>query len=456
MTNDSHTNGDQIRPAPASQAGSSEADGSTTVGNYFVANYPPFSFWRTEEVPAVEALLDREAPPDRPLGLYIHIPFCRKRCDFCYFRVYTDNDAKRVRRYIDALIAEVKSYAQRAYIAGRKPQFVYFGGGTPSYLSVDQMRYLFEGLQQHIPWDETLEVTFECEPGTLQPKKIHALRELGVTRLSLGVENFDPEILALNNRAHRAKEIYVAYECAREVGFPQINLDLIAGMVGETEENWVDCIEKTRQLAPESVTIYQMEIPYNTTIYQQMKDGKKAVAPVADWPTKRRWVDEAFATLEQDGYLVGSAYTAKKSADVQFLYRDGLWHGADMLGIGVSSFSHLGGIHFQNDHDLEPYCDRVEGGELPIHRALSLSDDELMIRELILQMKLGEVPLAYFRDKFGVDPKTRFEAPLRKHTDDGHLSVEGERIVLNRAGLLQVDTLLQEFFLDEHRGARYA
>jgi oxygen-independent coproporphyrinogen-3 oxidase len=436
-------------------AESAEPIDETKVGNYFVANYPPFSFWRTDQVPLVADRLDQEPADDVPFGLYVHIPFCRKRCDFCYFRVYTDNDAERVRRYVDAVIAETAMYAERALIRGRKPTFVYFGGGTPSYLSVDQLQYLFEGLQRSISWDSVEEVTFECEPGTLQEKKIHALFDLGVTRLSLGVENFNPDILELNNRAHRAKEIDAAYDCARQVGFPQINIDLIAGMVGETDENWQDCIRKIRERAPESITIYQMEIPYNTTIYRRMKDGGEEVAPVADWDTKRRWVDEAFRELAADGYTIGSAYTAKKD-DAQFLYRDGFWHGADMLGIGVASFSHLSGVHFQNRHDLEPYLEGVESGELPIHRALEIDDDQKLIREFILQLKFGEVGAGYFQDKFGVDVRERFAAPLRKHAEDGFLSVSGDRIILSRTGLLQVDRLLYDFFLDEHRGARYA
>ena len=255
--------------------------------------------------------------------------------------------------------------------------------------------------------------------------------------------------------ALQRQEIDAAYDCARQVGFPQINIDLIAGMVGETDENWQDCIRKIRERAPESITIYQMEIPYNTTIYRRMKDGGEEVAPVADWDTKRRWVDEAFRELAADGYTIGSAYTAKKD-DAQFLYRDGLWHGADMLGIGVASFSHLSGVHFQNRHDLEPYLEGVESGELPIHRALEIDDDQKLIREFILQLKFGEVGAGYFQDKFGVDVRERFAAPLRKHADDGFLSVSGDRIILSRAGLLQVDRLLYDFFLDEHRGARYA
>ncbi|MAG57862.1 MAG: coproporphyrinogen III oxidase, partial [Planctomycetes bacterium] len=350
----------------------------------------------------------------------------------------------------------LRMYADRTFIRGRKPLFVYFGGGTPSYLSVDQLEYLFAGLQKHLSWDAAQEVAFECEPGTLQEKKIRALRDLGVTRLSLGVENFNPEILALNNRAHRAKEIDAAYGVAREVGFPQINIDLIAGMVGETEENWKACVRKARDMAPESITLYQLEVPYNTTIFKRMQDGEERAAPVADWSTKRRWVEEAFRDLEADGYRVGSAYTAVKNSDIQFLYRDGLWTGADMLGIGVASFSHLGGIHFQNQHELEPYFAKLEQGQLPIHRAMGLNEDEKLIREFILQLKLGRIEVDYFQGKFGVDVRRRFSDPLRKHENDGYLTQENGSIVLSRDGLLQVDRLLHEFFLNEHRDARYA
>lgn len=428
----------------------------TAVGNYFVSNYPPFSFWRRDQVDAVRRHLEGTPDPDVPFGLYVHVPFCRRRCDFCYFRVYTGRDAKAVDRYVEAVIAELAMYAELPLVRGRSPSFVYFGGGTPSFLTADQMRRLFSGLQEHFPWPRAEEVTFECEPGTLEADKILALRELGVTRLSLGVENFDPEILGLNNRAHRAKEIDVAFAAARDAGFPQINVDLIAGMVGETDANWQDCIAKVRAMAAESVTIYQMEIPYNTTVSRRMKDGGERIAPVADWDTKRRWVGEAFRALEADGYVVGSAYTAKKSADVRFGYRDGLWHGADMLGVGVASFSHLKGMHFQNQHDLDPYVDEVERAELPVHRGLALSDDERLVRELILQLKLGEVRISYFTDKFRVDVRERFAAPLARHAADGHLEVSGDSIVLNRESLLLVDVLLQAFFRDEHQGARYA
>lgn len=430
-----------------------DAKSTTEVGNYFISNYPPFSCWTPEHVPALEVRL-ATAAGTAPLGLYIHLPFCRKRCDFCYFKVYTDRNAKEIRRYIDAVLTEARTAASRPYLAGRAPRFVYFGGGTPSYLSIPQLEKLFAGLQEIFPFDAAEEVTFECEPGTLQEAKIEWLRGAGVTRLSLGVENFSPELLELNNRAHRAKEIHAAYRTARRVGFPQVNLDLIAGMVGETDLNWAETVRETVRLAPESVTIYQMEVPHNTTLSQRMRDGSEAA--VADWETKRRWTSEAFEALEHAGYAIGSAYTAKKDDDVRFLYRDALWTGADLLGLGVSSFGHLGGIHAQNEHQIGPYIERVERGELPVLRALPLSDDERLVREFILQLKLGVLRTAPFREKFGVDVTERFAAPLAAHAASGMLTVQDDRIVLSREGLLQVDGLLSDFFHDEHRGARYA
>lgn len=434
----------------------------TTAGNYFVSNYPPFSFWKPEFVPEILAALERPPSalgprPSTPLGLYVHIPFCRKRCHFCYFKVYTDKDSAAIRGYIDAVLAEFELYARKPFIDRRKPNFIYFGGGTPSYLSVDQLRHLTTGMKTLLPWDEAEEVAFEAEPGTLTDHKLAAIRELGVTRLSLGVENFDDHILEINGRAHHSKEIARAYAYAREIGFPQINIDLIAGMVEETDANWRECVRKTIEMLPDSVTIYEMEIPFNTTIYQQMKAAGKLVAPVADWETKRGWVKYAFSELEKAGYTVSSAYTAVKNPErTKFIYRDRLWAGADLLSLGVASFGHIGGTHYQNHHDFDPYVSRVRQGELPIWRALTPTHEERFIREFILQLKLGHVSRAYFRDKFGIDPAKQFPAALDRLKEWGFLTIDDDQIVLNRDGLLQVDRLLHEFFLPQHRNTRYA
>ncbi len=446
-----------VSPPPAQRTAAPPMQRETTAGNYFVSNYPPFAFWRPDAVPEFEAALERPPAPGNPLGVYTHIPFCRKRCHFCYFKVYTDKDSEQIRGYLDALLREMSLYASRPFVGGRKPKFVYFGGGTPSYLSESQLRTLVGGMKALLPWDEVQEVTFECEPGTLTDHKLRTIRELGVTRLSLGIEHFDDHILEINGRAHRSREIQRAYQFAREVGFPQINVDLIAGMVEETEEKWRMAVEKTLELEPDSVTIYQMEVPYNTTIYQRMKSEGRLTAPVADWETKRRWVDYAFSQLEKAGYTVASAYTAvRDKSRTRFVYRDELWAGADLLSIGVASFGHINGTHYQNVHDFEPYVQAVNAGKFPVYRALTPKPDERYLREFILQLKLGSVSADYFARKFGEDPRTRFAEPLARLKEWGFLENGGDRIGINREGLLQVDRLLHEFFKPEHRTGRYA
>ena len=429
----------------------------TGVGSYFVANYPPFSAWTESAVDSAREALSSDAAPV-PLGVYLHIPFCRKRCHFCYFRVYTNKNARQVEEYLDTLGAEWEMYLESPALAGRPVHFVYFGGGTPSFLSTSQLESLVGRLTSRSDWSRAAEITFECEPGTLSESKLAAIRGFGVTRLSLGVENFDDRILELNGRAHRSPEIMKVFRHARELGFPQVNIDLIAGMMGETDENWRACIDRTLLLSPDSVTIYQMELPYNTTISGNLLKGSGGLeAPVADWPQKRRWVMEAFDALERAGYHVGSAYTAVKDpARTTFVYRDRLWEGADLVGLGVASFGHINNVHVQNLDTWETYNAAVQSGRLPLSRAYQPSVEERLIREFVLQLKRGAVRPAYFEEKYGTKPLERFAPQLASLQSEGFLAeLTPERVALTREGLLRVDSLLHRFFLPEHQGIRY-
>jgi len=429
----------------------------TEVGSYFVANYPPFSVWTPEGVSAGLEVLDRPHAPV-PLGVYLHIPFCRKRCHFCYFRVYVNKSAREVEEYLDVLAREWELYLERHAIAGRPIDFVYFGGGTPSFLSTRQLESLVGRLTAASPWNAAAEITFECEPGTLTEPKLAAIRQLGVSRLSLGVENFDDRILEVNGRAHRSPEIDRVYQAARAMQFPQINIDLIAGMLGESDANWSACVRRTLELEPDSVTIYQMELPYNTTISNNLLKGTGQFSDtVAPWSTKRRWVAEAFEALERAGYHIGSAYTAVKDpARTRFVYRDRLWEGADLVGLGVASFGHLNGVHLQNLDTWETYSAAIARGELPLGRGYRPSPEERMIREFVLQLKRGWVRPPDFARKYGVDVRDRFSSPLASLASDGWLAANDRaRIALTREGLLRVDVLLPRFFLPEHTGIRY-
>jgi oxygen-independent coproporphyrinogen-3 oxidase len=427
----------------------------TEIGSYFISNYPPFSQWQRELAEEALDALDREPDRSVPLGMYIHIPFCRKRCKFCYFRVYTQQNADTIKNYVDALDREVELLKSNRGLQGRTLRFVYFGGGTPSYLSARQLHTLRERLSHSVSWDNAEEVTFECEPGTLSLEKVQTLKEIGITRVSLGVENFNDKILEENGRAHLSPEILRAYEWLRQVGFPQINIDLIAGMVGETDANWHDCVTRAIAMEPDNVTIYQMELPWNTVYSQEMLELGIS-SPVADWPTKRRWASEAIDRFLAAGYQLSSGNELVKNRDTDhFVYRDNLFRGSDILAVGVSSFGHFQGVHYQNIDELEPYLAAVHEGRLPVNRAMTPTPRQLLIREWVLQMKEGAVDARPFRAKFGIDPLEEFAEPLENQQRAGYLEIEDDGIRLTRKGLLQVDSLLTEYFEEELREVRY-
>ncbi len=181
---------------------------ATEVGSVFVSNYPAYSFWNEEDVTTVQNKLQQPSTSDKSFGLYMHIPFCRKRCKFCYFKVYTGKNSSEIQNYLDALVKELEIYGNLPSVQNRPLRYVYFGGGTPSFISVKHLQFLVEHAKAALPWDQVEEVAFECEPGTLTKSKLAAIRDIGVTRLSVGVEHFNDEILRDNGRAHVSKEIY--------------------------------------------------------------------------------------------------------------------------------------------------------------------------------------------------------------------------------------------------------
>lgn len=428
-------------------------ESKTEVGSYFISNYPPFSQWEKEAVgDVVDALA---APPlaDTPLGLYLHLPFCRKRCKFCYFKVFTDKNGQEVERYLAALSKEIELVSQRPIMGGRPFRFVYFGGGTPSFLSSRQLTRLVDRLRANIDWSLAEEVTFECEPGTLSEAKVGTLKEIGVTRLSLGVEHFDDKILRDNGRAHESMEIERAWPWIEAAGFDSVNVDLISGMAGDTTAKWEDAVRRAIAMNPGSVTIYQMELPYNTVISKGVLAGEES--PIASWQQKRDWLAWAFDQLAEAGYEQSSAYTMVRPG-TKFSYRDNLWQGSDLLATGIASFGHASGVHYQNLPEWEQYLGALESGELPLGRALRITPHQALVREMVLQLKKGWLPPAYFGEKFGVDIVEQWRDIWTGYQTEGLVSrLDGERIELTREGLLRVDSLLPAFFEEEHQGVRY-
>jgi oxygen-independent coproporphyrinogen-3 oxidase len=425
------------------------------LGNYFVAAYPPFSVWTEAHVPVLRDALGRDHSSE-PLGVYVHLPFCHHKCDYCYYLSVIGQPAAVINRYLDNVVQEAALYAAQPAVNGRPVTFGYFGGGTPSLLSVAQLNRLMTGLRSAFRWDVVEEITFECAPRSVSRELLAALRAAGVTRVSMGVQSFDDGLLALNGRVHRAADVRRAYALVAAAGFPQVNLDLMCGLLGETDAHWQATLQQVLELQPDAVTLYQTEIPRNTRLAREFESGTLPTPPVS-WEVKRARFDAGLRAFEQAGYTAISAYNlVRDPARHPFQYQDLLWRGADMLGLGVASFGYVGGVHYQNQTKLECYQATVASGALPVQRAFPLSLDERLVREFILQLKLGRVDLAPLRIRFGVDPLERFAAPLQVFAADGWLTWNERVVELTRAGLLRVDRLLPAFYDARFQTIRYS
>ena len=440
----------------AEEAKEAQEPDEPPYGNYFVAAYPPFSQWSEAAVADFERVLETPPAQPAPLGLYCHIPFCVERCSYCYYLSHSGRELQRVEEYLEALLTELRDYAARAAVAGRPLDFVYFGGGTPSILSTARIRRLLGGLQQILPWSAAREVSFECAPRSVTLDKLQALRELGVTRLSLGVQQLDDEVLERNGRVHSVADVEAAYAAIRQVGFEVVNLDLMVGLVGETETSVERGLERVLQLAPDSVTVYQLEIPYNTPLCRELRHGELDPPPIS-WPAKHARLQRVFARLAAAGYQPISAYAAVRDpARHAFVYQDALYHGADMLALGASAFAYIQRVHHQNAVELEDYLAALSSSRLPLGRAYALSSEECAVREFVLQLKLGRVDCAAFAARHGRDPRERFAEPLDRFHALGWLRTSPTAIELTAQGIPRADRMLPAFYEPGHRTSRYS
>jgi oxygen-independent coproporphyrinogen-3 oxidase len=426
-------------------------------GSYFVSTYPPFSCWDSASVPEVNEVLQGrgECGPELPFGLYVHIPFCVQRCNYCYYLSSVDWSAGSVDRYLETVVRELSLYSRLPRFADRRPAFVYFGGGTPSVLSPAQICSFLSRLQAVLPWEGDAEVTFECAPASVTDSKVHALHENGVTRLSLGVQQLNDAVLAANGRVHREQDVQQAFAAARQVDFDIVNLDLMVGLIGETDQSFDQSLERIVEMAPDSVTIYQLEVPRNTPLYHSVLRGEVCPGP-PPWPMKRSRLKRGLARLEAAGFALRSAYAATRPGKQRFLYQDLQYRGADLLGIGASAFSYVAGVHFQNLVPIGDYGASLQRDEPAVRRAHRMTAEERLVREFVLQLKLGEVDTAQLGHKFDVDVRARFAEVLTEFASAGWLQVHPGAIVLTRDGLLRVDRMIRSFYLPQHRGIPYS
>jgi oxygen-independent coproporphyrinogen-3 oxidase len=408
----------------------------------FIASYPPFESLQSSGV---------DAAWQKPnFGLYVHLPYCRKRCTFCFYKVYTNRNAKPMDRYLEAVFKEIDSYGKRGELNDRTVQTIYFGGGTPTTLTVEELKELAARLKANFNISPDVEWTSESEPGTLTEEKVATLREIGVTRLSMGVQTMDDDLLHKNGRSHSSDGVFRALEWARASNFAVVNLDLMSGILDETLQTWDASLQKFIDLGIEHISIYRMEVYKNTLLYAAGYTGPG----VGGIPTNEEELElwhHAVAKLEANGYLQTTGHSFVKSLDHDHVQRNQLWgnHG-ELLGMGVSSYSYMNGTVFQNTSDWGTYVGRVTKGESPVGRGLQLNSRQKMARELILGLKMLQVDRPTFRHRHGFDVLDLWAPQVEALANDRLLDVTDQTISLTRTARAYVDVVCSVFYLPEH------
>jgi len=362
------------------------------------------------------------------VALYIHFPFCRRRCSYCSFVSYQGRESD-IPEYVKALKKELVLRA-----AGQRVSSIYFGGGTPSLLSPEQIHEIFSVIPSHCTVDEASEVTLEANPGTVDEPHLADIMKLGINRLSLGVQSLDDGELALLGRIHTAAEAGDAVRLARNAGFTNLSLDLIYGLPGQTLSSWHRTLDELIGLSPEHISLYPLTLEADAPMRLAIQ---RAEVPPIDPDLTADQYELAQDTLAAHGY---HHYEISNWAKGGYECRHNLvyWHNLPYLGIGVAAHSYIHGHRLANTTDLDSYLNAFSSNLPPAWELDEEIGPELQLSEtVILGLRLSEgVCLEGIRSRFGIDLLKHYSQQVDETAALGLLEYSGQRIRLTRRGRL--------------------
>jgi len=396
-----------------------------------ILTYPMFRFWSGKE--AVE-----EGLRPKPLNLYIHMPYCIQRCAYCYFKTTTlkDNRLQEIDRYVNSVCQEIALGAQRFHLQDRPVETIYFGGGTPTLMTEENIDKLFTALRNNFNIDEP-QITFEGEPVTLTERKAAVLERNKVNRISLGIQSFKEEIVRNTGRSDTEEQTFKAIDLALKTG-AQVNIDLISGLAGETPETWAYSVQRALETGVQSITVYKLELYANTPYYTAEKHHEIAL------PTEEQELElmkYALGELKKADYRPVNAFTFTKGGEHDQLNTRSRWLGNDSYACGVSAYGTLGTWNYQNTNDIQAYTEIVESGELPAFRAYNANSFDLIIRDVVMGIKLIHLDHVDFREKHGLDLLRACDRDLATLEQGGFITVDDQNISLTELGVLYADSV---------------
>jgi len=371
------------------------------------------------------------------VGLYLHVPFCRTRCHFCAFTLQIHR-ADRVQRYLDSLAREIRLHAEQRSLAGRRLDTVYFGGGTPTTLSVPQLLSVLRHVRDRFGVNDAAEVSVEAHPDTVTEEGLRALAEAGVNRISFGAQSMNDDELLQIGRRTSGDRTRAAVAMARVAGFSTINLDLIYGVPGQTLDGWLATLDDILSLEPAHLSCYALTVEEKTRLHVDVRRGEAAEPDAA----LQNEMEDAAAD-----HLAGAGFTRYEISNYcrpghacrhNLLY----WQGQDYLGLGPSAQSYLDGRRFGNVESPDAYSSMLDAGCLPVASSETLSADQRLRERFVLGLRLIE----------GVDqnllrhepPDRAWRQTLDQLTRRGLLEERAGRVRLTEAGRRFADSVAVE------------
>lgn len=371
------------------------------------------------------------------ISLYIHIPLCVKKCAYCDFASFAGRMGRR-ERYVQAVCREIR--AQAAFFGRRRVATIFFGGGTPTLLSGGQVAAIMDVVRDCFDVLPDAEISMEGNPGTLTVENLHAYREAGVNRLSLGVQSMDDNLLAAIGRIHTAKEAEDAVAMARDAGFENINLDLMYGLPGQSATQWKETLQRAISLDPEHLSCYSLILEEGTPLYESVRAG--ACAPLPDEETMEEMDALTLGMTAAAGYAQYEVSNYAKPGR-QCRHNIVYWACLPYLGVGLGAHSDMDGRRFYNPSDWESYL-QMAGSDAPQREwEGSCSREERMFERMMMGLRQTRgVDAARFERDFGSAIEAIWPETIAEMTRENLLISNKERVFLTPRGMQVMNGVL--------------
>lgn len=375
------------------------------------------------------------------LGLYLHIPFCIRKCAYCDFLSWAASSEKQ-EMYVQALVKEIQSYKEIA--ENYRVPTVFLGGGTPSVIKPEQTARIMEAVQETFAVEKDAEITTEANPGTVDADKLSVYRKCGINRISFGLQSANNADLKRLGRIHTWEEFLESYELARNAGFSNINVDLISAIPGQTAKDWQGNLEKVIALQPEHISAYSLIVEEGTPFYDMQENGE---LPLPDEDEERQMYEDTAVILQKAGY---EQYEISNYAKPDFSSRHNCsyWERKNYLGIGLGSASLLEETRFHNTSDWECYLENCASPKRLQEDVEVLTKQEQMEEFMFLGLRMTKgVSKQEFHQIYGISMHEVYGTVIEKYRKLGFLEEREDRIRLSRAGISVSNVILSEFLL---------